>query len=159
MKNEMVEKSKMINEMVEKANMINDVLYDVTNHIKELQDALCDLIDGNDVEDIIYLTGLSEKRAREIYDLYVNVLKAKENRLYISDKIMKYHVFYGNRPAKYSNINSSWKNNVFDNFEDAEEYAQNWLGSFDPGKNILKPNIPYDYDGYGDMIEIRTVKG
>lgn len=84
MKNEMVEKSKMINEMVEKANMINDVLYDVTNHIKELQDALCDLIDGNDVEDIIYLTGLSEKRAREIYDLYVNVLKAKENRLYIN---------------------------------------------------------------------------
>jgi len=46
-----------------------------------------------------------------------------------------------------------WKNNKFNTFEEAIEYANKWLGEYSGVE--LKLNTPIDYDGYGDTIEIR----
>ena len=75
---------------------------------------------------------------------------------------MKYQVLDNDKPADCFNhkVDKSWNTNVFDTFDEALEYARAWLapygGSYD-GKSgiVLKVNEPYDYSGYGDMIEIR----
>jgi hypothetical protein len=46
-----------------------------------------------------------------------------------------------------------WDNHQFQTFEEAEKYAQNWLGQY--SGMTLEVNKPVDYDGYGTMIEIR----
>jgi hypothetical protein len=47
---------------------------------------------------------------------------------------------------------NDWKNHSFDTFEAAQEYANDWLGDY---ATPLTVNVPYEYSGYGDMIEIR----
>lgn len=50
-----------------------------------------------------------------------------------------------------------WKTHLFTTFEAAEQYARAWLGVIDPGEGYLKLNVPWDYNGYGDMIVIKEV--
>lgn len=64
------------------------------------------------------------------------------------------------RPAKYPDVavsSSSWDNNIFDKWEDAVKYAQEWLGDYKDGIDF-RPNTPVDYNGYGDTIEIKEIK-
>ena len=77
--------------------------------------------------------------------------------------VVKFEVFDGGRAAKYPdcNVDPSWNSNVFDLLTDAIKYADNWLGPMSPGIKVLSEkavNIPYDYDGYGDIIEIKAVE-
>jgi hypothetical protein len=69
-----------------------------------------------------------------------------------------YQVFDNGKPADcfHCNVHESWNNSVYDTFEKALEYANKWLGFFGSGV-VLKLNTPWDYSGYGDMIEIREV--
>jgi hypothetical protein len=69
-----------------------------------------------------------------------------------------FKVFDGGKPANYEHhkVHSSWQNCTFKSFVEALNYAHKWLGVYSPGK-ILKLNTPYDYSGYGDIIEIRKV--
>lgn len=50
-----------------------------------------------------------------------------------------------------------WKTARFNNFSDAHKYAITWLGEVGVGLS-LKLGQKFDYDGYGDIIEIREVK-
>ena len=70
---------------------------------------------------------------------------------------MRYGVFDNNRPARYPEIkiHSSWKKNEYDTFADAHAYANKWLGEY--GGVVLLANTPWDYSGYGDVIEIREL--
>lgn len=63
---------------------------------------------------------------------------------------MKYHVLENGKPAKYSD----WDNNIFDTFHDALMYARYWFGDC----SHLEPNKPWDFNGYGDTVEIREVE-
>ncbi len=72
----------------------------------------------------------------------------------------KFAVYDNGKPAKYPecNVHPSWDNNSFDSFEKAIEYTSTWLGML--GEDFIYPTIklnePYDYSGYGDLIEIRA---
>jgi len=81
-------------------------------------------------------------------------------RVASSTKKITFEVFDGDKPAKYPDIkvHPSWSNNVFFSFVDAEAYALNWLGCYSPGKGIIQPNVPYDYDGCGDCVTIKTIQ-
>jgi len=75
---------------------------------------------------------------------------------------MVFSVYDNGRPAKYpdSKVDPSWNNNTFDTFEEALEYAHMWLGPFGGSWDgmdgvVLELNVPWDYSGYGDVIEIR----
>lgn len=63
----------------------------------------------------------------------------------------------------YKLFKKTWGNSIFDTFEKAREYAWKWIGpewggSVDGKKGCdLKPNVPLDYSGYGDFIEIREI--
>lgn len=69
-------------------------------------------------------------------------------------------VYEGGAPAnnsRWKNRDShspAWANSRFDTFAEAVAYARKWLGEYDclpldwDGK-------PFDYSGYGDLIEIR----
>lgn len=65
-------------------------------------------------------------------------------------------VYDNNKKAKCPehNVNSSWNECSYDTFKEALDYARHWLGVYGEGV-VLKPNKPWDYSGYGDMIEIR----
>ena len=69
---------------------------------------------------------------------------------------MTYAVYDNGRPAKYPEVavHSSWDNNRFDTFEEALDYARNWLGPYGEGV-VLKLGVSWDYSGYGDQIVIR----
>ena len=68
----------------------------------------------------------------------------------------KYGVMSNGKPAKYPecNVDRSWKNNVFNSFTKAEEYALKWLGSYAPSRGTIKLEVPFMYGGYGDYVEI-----
>ena len=53
-------------------------------------------------------------------------------------------------------VDLTWKNSSFKTLKEARAYARNWLGLWAPGI-LLKVNKPFDYSGYGDIIEIRKV--
>lgn len=59
-------------------------------------------------------------------------------------------------PAKYPdyNVDPSWANNRFETYEEAMEYTNEWLGYPDLSA-WLQVNTPFDYNGFGDTIEIR----
>jgi hypothetical protein len=65
-------------------------------------------------------------------------------------------VYDNNKPARYPehNVHYSWQCNTYDTFEQALSYARKWLWPYGEGV-VLKLNKPWDYSGYGDMIEIR----
>lgn len=76
-----------------------------------------------------------------------------------------FQVFDNNKPADTTGFPSltkgnGWDNSVFPTYEEARKYAWMWLGpyggSYDGESGYdLKVNTPWDYSGYGDMIEIR----
>ena len=70
-----------------------------------------------------------------------------------------WEVFDNNRPAIINkDSKNGWNNNFFREFADALKYAKSWLGEWD----TLPENYcgePYDYNGYGSMIEIRFSPG
>jgi hypothetical protein len=61
---------------------------------------------------------------------------------------MKYQVLDCDLPADcYShNVHKSWNNSVFDTPEEANEYANKWLGIYGPIE--LKVDEPYYYDDH-----------
>jgi hypothetical protein len=67
-----------------------------------------------------------------------------------------YAVYERGIPARFPEmeVDPSWDNHQFPTFLEAITYAKQWLGEWDTipeewdGKS-------YDYDGYGDTIEIR----
>jgi len=76
---------------------------------------------------------------------------------------VKYSVYDNGRPANFDLFPSlkcgqnpaAWHTNSFDTFDEAHTYAQMWLSGEKLRGHILIPNVRYDYNGYGDWIEIR----
>ena len=69
-----------------------------------------------------------------------------------------WEVFDNDKPAIIKDSKKGWNNNFFREFADALKYAKSWLGEWD----TLPENYqgePYDYNGYGTMIEIRFNPG
>ena len=50
-----------------------------------------------------------------------------------------------------------WKTAKFTTLPEAQKYAAHWLGEVGQGM-VLRLGQKFDYDGYGDIIEIREVK-
>lgn len=71
----------------------------------------------------------------------------------------KYQVLEDDKPcdAKHHRVDSSWSNSIFDTFEEAQAYANKWLGDV-YGPVELALNVPYDFCGFGKGIEIREIK-
>lgn len=71
-----------------------------------------------------------------------------------------FQVFDNNLAADWGIPNSTaYNSGIFDNFEDACKYAiEEYLGYDNVNPDlIIELNTPWDYSGYGDMIEIREV--
>ena len=66
-----------------------------------------------------------------------------------------YTVYDNDKKAQYPdcNVHPSWNNASFNCFKDAEYYANEWIHLSE--YIFLTLNQPYDYNGYGDLIEIR----
>jgi hypothetical protein len=77
----------------------------------------------------------------------------------IRRQAMKFAVFDNGQPASKVGYPQcgSWGNHVFPTLLEAHDYAIKWLGDFGIGVT-LQINTPYDYDGYGDLIEIRKTE-
>ena len=58
-----------------------------------------------------------------------------------------FYVFEGDKHAKYPEckVDTSWNNNCFLTFEEAEDYALNWLECYGPDKGVLKVNVPHEF--------------
>jgi hypothetical protein len=79
----------------------------------------------------------------------------------------RYEVLENGEPASYHRYTGKdeflergmkrhgWTEYQFSSWEQAQAHASNWLGPYD---RILIPNIPEDYNGYGDIIEIREIE-
>jgi hypothetical protein len=73
---------------------------------------------------------------------------------------MKWQVLDNNKPAKgltFDPHDEDWGKHEFESFEDAHNYAVNWLGRWGYGLKF-QPNTIYDYSGYGDTLQIKEVK-
>ncbi|MFW6173083.1 MAG: hypothetical protein ACOC5T_05005 [Elusimicrobiota bacterium] len=69
----------------------------------------------------------------------------------------KYAVYDCGKPAKFPfyNVDPSWNNNIFDTFEEAKAYAENWLGTF--FHVAISLNKPVEY--YKDCtIEVKEIE-
>lgn len=65
---------------------------------------------------------------------------------------MSYHVLDNNEPAVLEK-HALYYNNIFDDFEAAQEYLKNWLGGvWELPKNYRGEK--FDYSGEGDIVEI-----
>lgn len=64
-----------------------------------------------------------------------------------------YAVYENGKPAILPD-SDVWNKYQFDTFDEAREYAINWLGMYGSPDLPLELNKPYDY-GYGVVIEIR----
>lgn len=65
-----------------------------------------------------------------------------------------FQVIDNNKPADCNNhkVDKSWNKSKFETLDEAFQYADNWLGIYGP-----MINNPFDYSGYGDIIEIRFI--
>jgi hypothetical protein len=70
-----------------------------------------------------------------------------------------FQVFDCGKPADclHCNVHKSWSKSIYETFDEAKEYAYKWLGAFSVSVGSNWDGRPVDYDGYGDMIEIRNV--
>jgi hypothetical protein len=70
-----------------------------------------------------------------------------------------YTVYDCGKKAQYpdTDVHPNWNNASFENLEDAVAYAEDWLGMSAIGCRIPKDILlkGYDYDGYGDIIQIK----
>ena len=48
------------------------------DELAKVKEAFIDVVDGNDVSDIQYVTGLSNERCQEIYNLYCKLTKEEK---------------------------------------------------------------------------------
>lgn len=71
-----------------------------------------------------------------------------------------YQVFDCGKAADcfHCGVHESWNKSSYPTFELAKEYAKKWMGAFSNAIDFDWDGSPVDYDGYGDMIEIRYVK-
>lgn len=70
-----------------------------------------------------------------------------------------YQVFDNGKPAdaEHQGLDGSWSNSKFDTLEEAQIYANHYLGFQKDILLLVELNVPYDYSGYGDFLEIRKV--
>lgn len=66
-------------------------------------------------------------------------------------KRMKKYVVYDNGERANSSVAGDWDQSSFDTFDDAQTYANKWLGIATP----LVVNTPYNYSEHEATIEIR----
>lgn len=75
---------------------------------------------------------------------------------------MMYGVFENGKPASeegYPNLKGmGWDTHLFPTFVEACAYARMWLGEYNGVVGDFYPDTVYGYSGYGDNIEIRTLK-
>jgi hypothetical protein len=70
-----------------------------------------------------------------------------------------WQVLDNNKPAKGWRLDKDDEDigrYEFDSFEEAHDYAVNWLGRWGSGLRF-QPNTEYDYSGYGDTIQIKKI--
>lgn len=72
---------------------------------------------------------------------------------------IRYQVLENGVPcdAEHQKAHPSWKTSIFDTFEEAQKYANKWLGMY--GGVTLELNKSWDYTGYGDYIVIAGIDG
>ena len=68
-----------------------------------------------------------------------------------------WEVFDNDKPAVIKG-GKDWNDNFFRDFVDALKYAKSWLGEYDTLPDDYQGE-PYDYNGHGDIIEIRFSPG
>lgn len=98
----------------------------------------------------------SEEELFDSFDEALDVLNGLDKNSLQENSNIKFQVFDTGEPAE---IRSSkiFNNSVFDTFEEAQEYVTQWLGWPVSAKNMLKLNVPIDYSGEKDTIEIKEV--
>ncbi len=80
---------------------------------------------------------------------------------YFNPKKYIYKVFDNDMPAVYQNSLGGYESYCFTDLDSALVYAHNWLSSSSPGIELLRDecvNKKFDYNDYGNTIEIRSVK-
>ena len=70
------------------------------------------------------------------------------------DNFKIYVVFENNAPAVLKNRQKD--KYLFNTFEEASEYLNWWLGNWGPVD--IDINEKYDYNGYGDIVEIKKLE-
>lgn len=72
-----------------------------------------------------------------------------------------YQVFDNGRPADKTGfpllIGKGWDTSSFPALQEAQEYALNWLNLPQNCGLELQVDAPYDYSGYGDILEIKVL--
>ncbi len=73
--------------------------------------------------------------------------------------VIYHQVFDNGKPADcmHCNVHGSWDKSSYPTFAEAKAYAIRWLGPYSNAIEFEWDGSPIDYDGCGDMIEIRTV--
>ncbi len=68
-----------------------------------------------------------------------------------------FEVFENNKPciAEGSHSHDSWTKNCYETLEEAQDYANDWLGNEGSARLKFKVDEPLIHNGYGDTIEIR----
>lgn len=76
-----------------------------------------------------------------------------------------FQVFDNGVPADtaHCKVHHSWASSTFQTYEEALKYARMWIapygGSYDGSQGLdIELDKPCDYNGMGDIIEIRSVK-
>lgn len=79
----------------------------------------------------------------------------------------QWHVLNNGKPAVYKqkeNPSLGWTNHIFDTLEEAVKYAKDYFYPYIEGKSdatiikLLTKKEPYNYDGYGDTVQIVCVE-
>lgn len=72
-----------------------------------------------------------------------------------------YQVLDGDRAADENGfphlVGKGWADSIFKTLYDAQIYAAKWLNVPPENMKTVRPDAPFDYSGYGDMLEIRTI--
>ncbi|MEK7499292.1 MAG: hypothetical protein AAB649_01660 [Patescibacteria group bacterium] len=75
----------------------------------------------------------------------------------------KFGVFNNDKPASREGFpelkGEGWDTHLFGTFEEASDYAREWLGSRAGEGRLFKLWVPIYYNGYGDTIVIREIVG
>ncbi len=77
---------------------------------------------------------------------------------------MSFQVIDNGTPADcfHHPVHKSWDKSKFVSLAEAQDYLRNWFGAFCPDRGTqnfqLPINTPYNYNGYGDYVEIREIR-
>ena len=124
--------------------------HDLEEQREAIQDYLIALLDGFDER-------LVDDVCQAVVEGFDALLKKCEECQHTTTK--KYEVYDNGKLAgyPYRNVNSSWIQPPLMTFEQAQEYAKQWLGQH-ASLVPMYPDEKVDYSGNGDFIEIRTIK-